>query len=536
MSSRRTATAAEDGPSNNATAVARLQGPLATAAIRVVSVGAALVFLLPLHAAWSLEPAGRLVFALGACVATVSVWSPAIGLGAVMLLLPLSVLLEELFRGSAAAGDVVDLVVMAFAAGASIRLLPQRDRETRRLVAPAALLAVAIVTSTIVEVRALQAITPRQSVLPALWHFVTIDYWTELREFQVIRHAIRWLAWLGIAVYAERIVALGYGAVARRLVVVWFGAGVTGALIEVHRMFDLVFQSNVAFWPAMAELWRHTRLSVLQPDVNAAGSHLLLFLVPAVVAGLAYERRWLLGVCLPPLLIAFGLARSRAAIGAGVVVLCAAGLVYLWRRRGGGRLSMASRSMLTGGVLVVGLLAMAGTYYATASSHAAIGDAARVRLELISSGFEAWKRSPVFGVGLSDYIRVTQRFVSPDMTLLRATAPAGENAHNNFLQIAVELGLPACVVVLWLIWCAAGPALAARASPVSRGMALGILAFLISALFGHPLLVPLVGAAFFVALGLTAGTVGPLDRPVPWAEPASWLMAGVYLGSLLWRW
>jgi hypothetical protein len=78
--------------------------------------------------------------------------------------------------------------------------------------------------------------------------------------------------------------------------------------------------------------------------------------------------------------------------------------------------------------------------------------------------------------------------------------------------------------------------MATRAGPIERGMALGIVAFLISALFGHPLLVPLVGAAFFVALGLTAGTVGPSDRPVPWAEAVTWLMAGVYLGSLLWRW
>jgi O-antigen ligase len=159
-----------------------------------------------------------------------------------------------------------------------------------------------------------------------------------------------------------------------------------------------------------------------------------------------------------------------------------------------------------------------------------------VRLDLIASGVEAWKRSPIFGVGLSDYISVTRRFVSPDMTLLRAMAPTGENAHNNLLQIAVELGLPACAAVLWLIWAAAGPAMATRAGPIERGMALGIVAFLISALFGHPLLVPLVGAAFFVALGLTAGTVGPSDRPVPWAEAVTWLMAGVYLGSLLWRW
>jgi hypothetical protein len=61
-------------------------------------------------------------------------------------------------------------------------------------------------------------------------------------------------------------------------------------------------------------------------------------------------------------------------------------------------------------------------------------------------------------------------------------------------------------------------------------------AFLTSALSGHPLLVPLVGTVFFVALGLTAGAVGPFDRPVPWVEPVCWITAGMYLGSLFWRW
>jgi hypothetical protein len=534
MSSKPTTMATEAPPSKSTTGADGIQQRLASAAIWTASVGVAVVLLLPLHAAWWLEPTGPLVFALGVGLAALSVFSPTSGLAALILLLPLSAVVEQLLHGVPAAGDVVDMLVLAFAAGASLRLWHGGRRLPGRLTAPAALLAVAIVTSTLAEVRALQSITPGQSILPDIWSYVTSGYWTERREFQGVRHTFRWLAWLIIAVHAERIVAVGPGLTARGLLPVWFGAGLTGALIVVHRMFDIVLSRDDTFVGGMADLWRHTRLSVLQPDVNAAGSYLLLFLVPAVVTGFGQHRRWLLGVCLPPLVVAFALARSRAAIAAAVVVLCAAGILYLRRTRPG-RLPAIRRLVLPAVVVVFGLSAMAATYYATAASHAAIGDAARVRLELLSSGFEALKRSPVFGVGLSDYIHATRRFVTPDMTLLRATAPAGENAHNNLLQIAVELGAPACVIFLWLIWRAIRPALTSESRPIVQGMALGIVAFLLSALFGHPLLVPLVGTAFFVALGLTAGGAGP-PRPWPAAETVCWLVAGLYLGSLSWRW
>src|SRR5690606_2753809 len=117
-------------------------------------------------------------------------------------------------------------------------------------------------------------------------------------------------------------------------------------------------------------------------------------------------------------------------------------------------------------------------------------------------------RCPVSGVGLGDYVRSTRRFITPEQPMLQRFAPQGENAHNNFLQIVVELGIPAGLVFLWLVLptvIAGFGRAGALAEAWVRSMAFGVAAFLLTALFGHPLLTSQVGATFFVALGITAG-------------------------------
>jgi len=98
------------------------------------------------------------------------------------------------------------------------------------------------------------------------------------------------------------------------------------------------------------------------------------------------------------------------------------------------------------------------------------------------------KAHPVAGVGPGNF---------PDMSGL------GDNAHNNFLQIAAELGLPA--VMLFLFICAAALRSAweaARTSWPAWGLWLGLSAYLVTCLTGHPLLVGGAAYPFCIALGL----------------------------------
>jgi hypothetical protein len=80
-----------------------------------------------------------------------------------------------------------------------------------------------------------------------------------------------------------------------------------------------------------------------------------------------------------------------------------------------------------------------------------------------------------------------------------------ENAHNNFLQIAGELGLTGLTMFLWLLGAAAlriGRGL--RADPGDRllaGAAVGLGAFVATWLTSHPMLVPEVAYPFWILLG-----------------------------------
>jgi hypothetical protein len=105
--------------------------------------------------------------------------------------------------------------------------------------------------------------------------------------------------------------------------------------------------------------------------------------------------------------------------------------------------------------------------------------------------------------------------VTDEYPQLKRFAPTGQNAHNNFLQILGELGVPALLAFLWLVvpvvrrwpW---EPGSTSDSVVYASAMAAGLATFLITALFGHPLLIPQVAAAFFLALGLTSAL-----RPAP---------------------
>ena len=66
-------------------------------------------------------------------------------------------------------------------------------------------------------------------------------------------------------------------------------------------------------------------------------------------------------------------------------------------------------------------------------------------------------------------------------------------------------------------------------------MAVGVAAFLVTAVFGHPLLIPLVGAGFFLALGLAPGLAGRPDPVPPWLANVLWAVAVFYVVSLTFR-
>jgi hypothetical protein len=490
---------------------------------------AGLVCAVPLSAAM-LHPPAALSLTIVLLLVAVSAARPLAGLVALSLLFPLTVAIVGLAGGALGGSEFSDALLFAFVAGATVRLaIPARD-DRDRLGGPALVLIAALVTSAAIEFQALQAVVPQRNLVLDLWRHLTRAYWIEPREFLVVHDTLRWIAGLMLAVYAERAVGRVSGRVDRVGLVfrVWLLGGVAGAMLAAARLAEIVLSSGLTPRAALAWVAADVRLSVLHPDLNAAGSYFALFIVPAVIVGWRRRAWWMLGLALPMLVLAFGLARSRAAIAAVVLVLCAHWSMGLAR-------SAAVRWVV--GVLVVVLGVTGAVALSTSRAHVGLEAAVQVRVQMTQVSLRTIQRYPVFGVGLGDYIRMSRRFITRDMVVLRTFAPGGENAHDNYLQIAAELGIPAALVFLYLVGSTARLGwIGARGTPEGEGLALGVTAFLLSALFGHPLLVPEVLAVFFLALGLAAGFApAPAHRE---AAIRPWIVAGAtafYVISLAWR-
>ena len=343
-----------------------------------------------------------------------------------------------------------------------------------------------------------------------------------------LHDAIRWVAVLATAVGLERAARASAG-LARRLTWMWVGAAAAATTFTVVRVAEVVSRAEVSAWKALVVLLSTERLSVLHPDQNAAGSLFGLLLVAAGAIGLARRQWWMVAVPAPLLLFGFVFAQSRAAIGAVALVLAAWWLATRWGHR---------RQLVQAVVATTVALALVGTWMVTSRSHIDAGQALSLRVELAKVGLRMAARYPAWGVGLGDYARTSRRFLPADFAAASGFGRGGENAHNNLLQVIVELGVPAGAVFVWLVVPVAALLWRGRQTtmlPEYVGLALGVTVFLLSALFGHPLLIPEVAGMFFVALGLAAGQcAAPIDARHRARRLAA---AGVafYAASLAWR-
>lgn len=287
------------------------------------------------------------------------------------------------------------------------------------------------------------------------------------------------------------------------------------ATLNVARFAGAVLRSESPA-QAVTDLLRSARISVGFGDVNAAGS--LFVLATLTAAGMAIAARssgrrastpeswrpsrppapgpwtliWLLATCLCA--VALWLSGSRAAFLAGI----AAAILWLaWR---GGRVAWRA-------LPAVAVAAVIGIWMFPnpIMDRSAVG-AMSIRMELARVSFRLLGEAPVFGIGIG-------RFYSRSGSEIRDPAVMAiyprENAHNNFLQILAELGILGLVsfgVVLGGVALAVVRSLA-PSSPAA-GAAIGVAAFLITCLAGHPLLTPEVSLSFWAVLGALAAHNG----------------------------
>jgi O-antigen ligase len=245
-----------------------------------------------------------------------------------------------------------------------------------------------------------------------------------------------------------------------------------------------------------------SRISVHVADVNAAGSYYAMAGFVALALALhehARGRRRLArvwGVVTAALFVAMWLTGSRTAAVSAAVLICmaiAAGR-DAWRQR---PLWLIAAGV--GLVAVVGGLAVGFDPRAVAGR--GLARTLESRIAFITTGLRMIASAPVFGVGIGRYFEMSGRFMPSSIYWFFFH----ENAHNNFLQIAGELGLAGLAMFVWLIVAAALRLLRGlRASSGDRllaGALAGLAAFVATWLSGHPLLTPEVAFPFWILAG-----------------------------------
>jgi len=143
-------------------------------------------------------------------------------------------------------------------------------------------------------------------------------------------------------------------------------------------------------------------------------------------------------------------------------------------------------------------------------------EASALRRALVSTGLEAIREEPLTGVGLGRF--EPGRFAPPDAP--ESVKHHGGKAHDQFVTIAAEAGLPAALVLLAALvaWARRGLSALPRGALAVGGVAL----FVGLSLLHDPLVHPECSLALMLVLGAGAGladhdTRVPQERP----EPAS---------------
>jgi hypothetical protein len=113
------------------------------------------------------------------------------------------------------------------------------------------------------------------------------------------------------------------------------------------------------------------------------------------------------------------------------------------------------------------------------------------------------QKEPLFGVGIGQYGLWSSEYAPPELLKFYPS----ENAHNNFAQVAGELGFVGLVAFVGLLVASlVRDKQTSHPSPVLLMPAISAIAvFVLTWLGGHPLLVPEVSYPFWLALGLASG-------------------------------
>ncbi|HXG54533.1 MAG TPA: O-antigen ligase family protein [Vicinamibacterales bacterium] len=452
-----------------------------------------------------------------------SAWRPYPALLALAGLGPLSTILFSWGRGAAGTVQFAETLVLAFLTGwTAHRIFSGAPLKVPRSVRyPALLLALAATASGFVHWFGIRAGLPEQTVEELLRWYVFRDYLLRTPGIGPVAGAVG-LACGMLLVLAAADACAESPERRRRVLLVMVCGATAAAAFNLRRVVQLSDG-----WPAFFEYLRDSRINVHYGDKNAAASYFALTLLLA--AGLAARNLVLALVTTAVIACGLWLTGSRVALAATIVALPTFAGVG-WRRAAPG--STRSIAALAVMAVLVGGAALYRWYPATRNFAASRAFAARA--DFARAGVRMAADAPVFGVGAGRYYDLSDRYASETLARLKFSR---ENAHNYFIQILAELGVPGLVGFIVLIGAALRQAAGAERPPPLHLTALmvGIGAYLLTCLGGHPLIVPEAAFPFWLAVGLAAAPFEPVGSAGWRWRTAAGLMAAVLIATVPWR-
>jgi len=458
-----------------------------------------------------------------AAMALAAVVRPAAAIAALLAAIPVAgILLGPRWNGGIA---WTETLVCAAIVGLSIEAAWKPRRVGYRLGIPALAFGAIVIASMVASIGVF-AMRLGPTYTGVLWQHLTQAYFVDPRFIPAVHAGLRLLE--GVLLFA---LAARRGLTAAELRTVTaaavLGATAAGAM-NLMRLVQAAQRAS-SFWSSLFELASRLRWNIHYADYNAAGSYFVLALLFA--CGLAAtSRRWgRAGWTLSALIIAAALwlTSSRVAFLAAPIAL--GGALLLPHIAAARARALKLAAIAAGGAVVLVLIAVALPQRGSQKSSLLAAD---VRLGLAETAGRMIATRPVFGIGLGEFYQRSGEFSSQDL-IAKFPVAVHENAHNNFLQVAAELGLTGGLAFTWLI--VAALAAVARKAAWSRDtfvvfLLAGLGAFVLTCIGGHPLLIAEPAFVFWGALGAAAGFALPKDHP-----PAliAWLAAVLVVGIAL---
>ena len=484
--------------------------------------GAALaagVFLTLLVSLTRIEPIPRVILAGILALVPLSALRPHTGLLVLAGLTPFAAWLGRHWNGSVSWPETL---VVAFCAGYCARRAVRGSGARDALDAPWLVAMSVVMASLTVHFLIESWRFGGPQTRAELWQLITFGYFISATSGDPVDAAMRLIESL-LLFRAAATMTRGAPAFAVRLVS-WVVCGASAAAgLNLFRLWESAERFGEP-WGAFVHLFLTERVNVHYGDLNAAGSYFVMALFAAV--GLAMRPKglpWLVTVLL--IGCSVWMTGSRMAVMAGMLAMLLPAMSRAWRMRRGG---VRSTTLASAALLVALLAAVAAYAIPERGNQRSAVTAAHVRWELARTSIRMTASNPSFGVGVGRFYSRSGEFSSPE--LLESFPPAiHENAHNNFLQILAELGVVGFAVFLWLLYGAARYLRRLLAAdphdPLRWSVGTGLLAFALSWLGGHPLLIDEPAFAFWMILGAVSGWGASLDAvPVglrlrPWVVP-----------------